>query len=238
MRIDGRTDQAWARLGRIVVVTGTDTGVGKTHASAALAVACAAAGDRVLYLKPVQTGVAPAVEEPDIPDAETVARLVEAAEVTTGGVTTAEVTTAEGWRYGEPMAPVMAAAVEGAEMPSLGEIADWVRARAEETGGCDRVIVEGAGGLLVELCPGGDIPALVTSLRQRFGEREVSVVLVMRPGLGTLNHTGLSLRALRAEGIEPLLLLSGWPERPSLTERLNLAELRGMGDWLGEVPVV
>ena len=58
---------------RVVVVTGTDTGVGKTVATAALAARAVAAGDRVLVVKPVQTGVGGA--DPDVPDVDTVARL-------------------------------------------------------------------------------------------------------------------------------------------------------------------
>lgn len=129
-----------ALLGRTVLVTGTDTDVGKTYATAALAVAGWYAGRRrIAVYKPQQTGMRG--EDPG--DVHDVARLALAA-----GVPSAALTVAEGQRLTEPMAPPPAAAIDGVELLPLTA---HVRKIVELQETHDLVLVEGSGGVLVEL---------------------------------------------------------------------------------------
>lgn len=129
-----------ALLGRTVPVTGTDTDVGKTYATAALAVAGWYAGRRrIAVYKPQQTGMRG--EDPG--DVHDVARLALAA-----GVPSAALTVAEGQRLTEPMAPPPAAAIDGVELLPLTA---HVRKIVELQETHDLVLVEGSGGVLVEL---------------------------------------------------------------------------------------
>lgn len=184
----------------ITVVTGTDTGVGKTICTAALAVhfglGCAVA-------KPVQTGVP--VDEPDI---AVVRRLAGCAAV-------------EFTRLPDPLAPDTAARLRGTTIPTVAEHADRVR---ELAAAHEHVVVEGAGGLLVRLDTGGaTLRELIVDLA---ADHPVQVLVTTRVGLGTLNHAALTVEALRARDVEPAgLLLGAMPTAPDLAERCNLAEL-------------
>lgn len=198
-------------LPRVLVVTGTNTGVGKTIATAALAVALRARGLRVAVAKPTQTGVSS--EEPG--DLQEVCRLAGAAGLTAW----------EGVRLRDPLAPASAARTEGRSIPSVGDLA---RAVAELCGAHDVVLVEGAGGLLVELdSAGGTLADLAVALR--YMGIGVGVVVVAAPGLGTLNHTALTVEALRSRSL-PLVgvVVGSWPQppaQPDLAMRENLADL-------------
>ncbi len=191
---------------RIVFVTGTGTDVGKTVATAAVAAAALAAGQRVAVLKPGQTGVLPG--EPG--DAEEVARL-------TGPLTTRELA-----RYPEPLAPDTAARRSG--LPTIGpqQVADEV---AELTRTHDLVLVEGAGGLLVRYDEAGRTLADMALATAGLG-LPVEIVLVAAAGLGTLNTTALTAEALAARGLAPLgVLVGSWPQDAGLAARCNLADL-------------
>lgn len=193
---------------RFVVVTGTDTEVGKTVATAALAVRAATTGS-VLVVKPTQTGVGP----DEVGDADEVHRLT--------GAPVAELT-----RLRAPLAPEAAARVQGVPIPTVTEHVDRIRALAV---GVDTVLVEGAGGLLVRLdTEGGTVLDLAVALT-------AEVYVVCRAGLGTLNHTELTVATLRAAGVEPAgLIVGAWPRSPGLAEEQNLADL----PRLTGVPVV
>lgn len=202
---------------RVVVVTGTDTGVGKTIATAALAARAAAAGDRVLVVKPVQTGVGGA--DPDVPDVDTVRSLA--------GADAVQLVALD-----EPLAPDTAARRQGVAIPTVREHVSRIR---ELLPSYDLVLVEGAGGLLVRLdAEGGtllDIARDLTfALRRRGADDVVSspveVVVVTRAGLGTLNHTELTVTALRAVQVEPAgLVIGAWPSTPGLAESCNREDL-------------
>jgi len=195
----------------VLVVTGTNTGVGKTIATAALAVALRARGLRVAVAKPTQTGASS--EEPG--DLQEVCRLAGSAGLTAW----------EGVRLRDPLAPASAARTEGRSIPTVTEHA---RAVAELAGGHDVVLVEGAGGLLVELdSAGGTLADLAVALRYKgIG---VGVVVVAAPGLGTLNHTALTVEALRARSLPIVgVVVGSWPQppaEPDLAMRENLADL-------------
>lgn len=201
---------------RVVVVTGTDTGVGKTVATAALAAREAAAGQRVLVIKPVQTGVGGS--DPDPHDTATVASL--------SGVEVLEFVALD-----EPLAPDTAARRAGVAIPTVREHVARIRTLLPSY---DVVLVEGAGGLLVRLdAEGGtllDIARDLTfALRRRTDDvvsSPVEVFVVCRAGLGTLNHTELTVTALRACQVEPAgLVIGSWPDAPGVAEECNRTDL-------------
>jgi dethiobiotin synthetase len=188
----------------IVLVTGTDTDVGKTIVTAAVAAAAQAAGLRVAVIKPGQTGTITGAPT----DIDVISRLA--------GPDTVR-TLAE---YPEPMAPLAAATV--AELPPLElyEVVDAIRAEAEKH---DLVLVEGAGGLLVPMGvrPSGE-SWTVADLATTLG---VSTLVVARAGLGTLNHTALTLEALDRRGVPAGVIIGAWPSAPELVHWANLSEL-------------
>lgn len=190
---------------RVVVVTGTDTGVGKTIATAALA---ATAGDGAVVVKPVQTGVAADPER----DADVVQRLA--------GCPVEEYAALD-----DPLAPDTAARRQGVPIPSVAEHARRIRALVESH---RTVLVEGAGGLLVRLdADGGTLLDLAVLLRETVpADVDVEVVVVCRSGLGTLNHSALTVAALRARRLEPSgLVIGSWPDEPDLAEVCNREDL-------------
>lgn len=186
---------------RFVVVTGTSTDVGKTITTAALA---ATIEGRVLVVKPAQTGAADGDS-----DAREITRL--------SGVECREWVTLP-----EPLAPDVAARRAGVAIPTVREHA--ARLRYLEDEGFDVVVVEGAGGLLVRLdADGGTLRDLAADLADTH---RVDVVVVAGAGLGTLNHTELTVEALRARGLEPAgLVIGSWPADPGLAELCNRDDL-------------
>lgn len=190
--------------GRVVVVTGTSTGVGKTVVTAALAQRAAEAGGSVVVVKPAQTGIG----DGSPGDADEVHRLT--------GCAVQEFTALD-----DPLAPDTAARLRGASIPRVAEYADRIRVLAQFH---DAVVVEGAGGLLVRLDQdGGTLLDLAEELAETVS---VDVVVVAAAGLGTLNHTELTVGALRARGLEPAgLVIGSWPADPGLAERCNADDL-------------
>lgn len=188
----------------VLVVTGTDTGVGKTVATAALAAAARAAGLDVAVCKPVQTGSGPTLTEGDDDLAE-VTRLAGVTEVV------------RGWRYPEPLAPDAAARLAGRPLPTRAELVDLV-VTADAPGRL--VLVEGAGGLLVEMT------AEHATLRDLAADLRAPVTVVARAGLGTLNHTALTVEALAAHGLSCAgVIVGALPAEPGAAERYNLETL-------------
>lgn len=188
----------------IVVVTGTDTGVGKTVATAALACAAGIAGIDVAVCKPVQTGSGPTLVEGDDDLAE-VGRLAGVDRLV------------RGWRYPKPLAPRAAALRSGAVLPSRAELGDLILGSDAP----DRlVIVEGAGGLLVELSSDR------ATLRDLAGDVGAPVLVVAAAGLGTLNHTALTVEALGAQSVPCAgVIVGAYPAAPNVAEASNLDAL-------------
>jgi len=190
----------------VVIVTGTGTGVGKTVATAALASHARTAGIEVAVCKPVQTGA-----DDDLAEVARLAGVTELVSVA---------------RYPEPLAPAAAAASVGRMLPPAGEILDAVRA-ADRPGRL--TLVEGAGGLLVELA------ASRVTLRDLAADLHAPVLLVCEAGLGTLNHTALTLEALERKGLSCAgLVIGAWPQSPGAAENYN----RGALDRLAPVRAV
>lgn len=191
-------------------VTGTDTGVGKTVASAWLAAAARAEGRSVRYVKPVQTGLADGAPGGDA-DFVRLAAGVEAEELL---------------RFAEPLAPAVAAGRAGKPID-----VEWLIASIKErTAACDELLVEGAGGLLAPLTDAMTMADLAHAL-------DAELIVVTRPVLGTLNHTALTLEAAARRGLAiGGLVICGWPDRPGVTERTNLERLEKMASILDIVP--
>jgi dethiobiotin synthetase len=156
-------------MNRRIVVTGTDTGIGKTVFSAGLA---SFLGAR--YWKPVQSGL------DEETDSEAVARL--------GGLSRDRILP-ERYRLQIPASPHRAAEIDGVaiDTQSLG-----VPATGE-----DPLVIEGAGGLMVPL----DRSTLYIDIFERW---QLPVLLCARTVLGTINHSLLSIEALRSRKIEIL----------------------------------
>jgi len=183
---------------RFIVVTGTDTGVGKTVTTAALAVAFETRGMSVAVVKPVQTGV----DWDESGDIDEVVRL-------TGLTDVHEFT-----RRRAALGPESASMLQGAGLPTIAELT--VRICAIDA---DVVVIEGAGGLLVHMdLVGGSIFDLAIGLG-------AEVVVVGREGLGTLNHFALTVEHLRTARIEPHLVLGSCSPDPGLAERSNHNDL-------------
>jgi dethiobiotin synthetase len=185
---------------RALVVAGTDTEVGKTVVTAALAASARARGERVAVVKPVQTGVR-AGEPGDLEEVRRLAGVDDLHELA---------------RFEDPLAPATAARRAGVTPPTVAELAQRIAVLADR----DLVLVEGAGGVLVRFdADGATLADLALLLR-------APVVLVARAALGTLNHTALTCEALRARGIRCLgVVIGAWPARPDLAARCNLEDL-------------
>jgi dethiobiotin synthetase len=183
-----------------VVVTGTDTGVGKTIVTAALAALARERGDRVAVVKPVQTGVRPA-EAGDLDEVHRLSGIDDLHELA---------------RFEEPLAPATAARRARVAPPTVADHAAAIRALDDR----DLVLVEGAGGLLVHLdAAGGTLADLAFSLG-------APVVVVARAGLGTLNAAALTCEALARREVECAgVVIGAWPQEPDLATRCNLDDL-------------
>jgi dethiobiotin synthetase len=162
---------------RGLFVTATDTGVGKTEVACAILAAARGEGLDAVGMKPAQSGVSP--DEPS--DAE---RLRAAS----GGVEPLEVVCP--YSFAAPLAPAVAARVEGRAV-SFARVLAAARAIAARH---EAIVVEGAGGLLVPLTDRETYADLAAALA-------LPVLVVARAGLGTVNHTALTVEALRRRGL-------------------------------------
>lgn len=184
-----------------IIVTGTDTGIGKTVFAAALT---GALGAR--YWKPVQAGP----DEDGGSDSLRVARLA--------GVPETSILP-EAYRLATPCSPHRAAEIDGIAIDP---------ARLALPGGDGPLVIEGAGGVLVPL-------TRQWLYADQFAVWGAPVVLVARTGLGTINHTLLSLEALRARNV-PVLGVAFVGEENADSE----ATIAAMGQVkrLGRLPVL
>ncbi|SHH44836.1 dethiobiotin synthetase [Jatrophihabitans endophyticus] len=190
----------------VLLVTGTGTDVGKTVATAAIAgLAAAERGRRIAVVKPAQTGV-----EPGAPgDLAEVTRLA--------GVTDVH----EFARYPDPLSPHHAAMVSG--LPAL-DFAATAQRIDDLDAEYDTVLVEGAGGLLVPF--DSDRAWTMIDLAHHLN---APLVVVTAPGLGTLNHTALTVERIAEESLELAgIVVGSWPAQPDLAMELNLYDLRAM----------
>ncbi len=222
-------------------ITGTDTGVGKTTVACALLAAGRARGLRVLGMKPIETGC---VAGPDgIPralDAIALERAARGEDLHDRDGNRPAAPTARGasraaalyniYRFAEPLAPSVAAELEGAAValaPILRGV-DRLRSLAP-----DLLLVEGAGGLLVPLTTSIDMADLAAALA-------IPLIVVARDGLGTINHTLLTLEAAAVRGLEvAAVVLSGATTGTSDRDAARNAEeiaRRGRVPVIGRLP--
>ena len=189
-------------------VTGTDTGAGKTVVAAAIAAALHASGQRVAAFKPVVTGLDDARNENWPADHELLAAA-------TGG-RAQDIAAAT---FGPALSPHLAAELAGSELPLDQLIAAARRAAAD----ADVLVVEGVGGLLVPFDAQHDVRDLAVALG-------LPLVVAARAGLGTINHSLLTIEAARAVGLDVrAVVLTPWPDAPSIMERSNRATIARLG---------
>jgi len=162
-------------------ITGTDTEVGKTVIAAALATALREAGWNVGVMKPVASGCVRRREGLVSEDAEFLAQAADVED------SLDEITPI---RLAEPLAPSVAAARAGVAIDLDAMWAAWRRLRAAH----DIVLVEGIGGLLCPVTP----TETVADLARQF---DLPLLIVARSGLGTINHTALTVEAARSRGL-------------------------------------
>ena len=191
---------------RGLFVTGTGTGVGKTAVAAAVCAALRARGEPVAAWKPVVTGT----DEPPgdwPPDHELLAEVAGADPASVAPLT-----------FGPPVSPHLAAELAGTRIEPAELVAAARRAADERF-----LVAEGVGGLLVPLTPG----YLVRDLARDLG---LPLLIAARPGLGTINHTLLTLEAARAVGLEvAAVVMTPWPGEPSDVERSNREAIAAIG---------
>lgn len=192
---------------RGLFVTGTGTGVGKTILSAALLAAMRAADEPVRAHKPVVTGLA---EPPDAwpPDHELLALAA--------GMTAEEVAPL---RFGPAVSPHLAGSLASEQIDAVALVE-----RARATASADEtLIVEGVGGLLVPLTDKFTVRDLAVELA-------LPLLITAQPGLGTINHTLLTIEAARAANLDiAAVVLTPWPSEPSPMERSNRETIARIG---------
>jgi dethiobiotin synthetase len=189
-----------------VFVTGTSTEVGKTVVAAVLARTLAEEGKRVAVFKPAVTGL----EE----EGETDHALLRRA----AGSRQSDEEIAP-YRFEPPASPHLAAALANEEI----EAERLRQAAGAAAAAADAIVCEGVGGLLVPLSR----THLVRDLAVELG---FPLVVVASPGLGTINHTLLTLESARSAGLEVVaVVLNPWPGRPTEIERSNRETIAELG---------
>lgn len=202
-------------LPKAVFITGTDTGVGKTAVTAALAALLLEKGVATGVIKPFQTGT----ELEGLSDAEFIYKFLGR------DCVLSEVSPC---RLKVPLSPYRAAAIEGVDI-ALQDIIEHTRDYISRN---DVTLVEGAGGLCVPVTGSYMMADLAVDL-------DAPMVIVARPGLGTLNHTALSLECARQRGARVLgVMINGFPEPADVASATNPAVLRDVFsvDILGVIP--
>jgi dethiobiotin synthetase len=199
---------------RGVFVTGTDTGVGKTVVAAAICAALAARGERVAAFKPAVTGVEQPAPGEWPHDHELLAASASAGQAP-GDVSP--------HRFGPPLSPHLAAELAGEAL----DPARIVVAAREAGRTADLLVCEGVGGLMVPLTSG----YLVRDLALDLG---LPLLVAARTGLGTINHTLLTVESARSAGLRvAAVVMTPWPAGPERIEHSN----RKTVERLAEVPV-
>jgi dethiobiotin synthetase len=188
-----------------LLVSATDTGVGKTILSAALVAAMHTEGVRAIPHKPVLTGL----EEQGPADHELLAAAA--------GMCAEDVAPL---RYRPAASPPLAAELSGGPPIDPAELLAGARAAAGEG---DVGVVEGVGGLMTPLADGYTVCDFAAQLG-------LPLLIAARPGLGTINHSLLTVAAARAAGLDVrAVVITPWPHQPSVLERSNRETIARMG---------
>ena len=206
-------------LQRSFLVTGTDTGIGKTTVSCAIAAAAAARGCKVGVLKPIETGCRPDPRGVLIPeDAERLRYFSGCRE---------SIDTICPYRFTDPLAPSIAALRDGHEIQVdaiVESIADFRKRH-------DLTLVEGAGGLLVPIW--GD-----TTFADLAARANLPLLIVVGNRLGAINHAQLTAGWARAVGLETAgYIVNNLSPEDDLASRTNIDVLADLlGPPLGILP--
>ncbi len=196
-------------------VTGTDTDVGKTALSALLLAEIRRRGINAAPMKPAQTGC----ENGAVPDLDYSLAMAGM------NVSADDYKKMAPYRFEPACSPHLAAELAGTEI----EIAEMVIAARELASDYEFVLAEGAGGLIVPLNRRETMLDLMQALR-------FPVLLAARPGLGTINHTLLSIRALRSEGLDiaGIVFVARTDEEFTFIEEDNAVTI----EQFGKIPIL
>lgn len=199
-----------------IFITGTDTGVGKTYVGACIAAALRGKGIDVGVMKPAETGCRLRRGEPVPADALVLMRAAGIAD---------PLELVNPFRFLAPLAPLVAAERDGKRL----RLRTIVTAYRELEQRHEFMIVEGAGGVLVPLTADKSYRDLAALLG-------LPVLIVARPGLGTINHTLLTIEALRRKNIPLAGIVINYvaPRSSGLAERTNPAVI----ERLSGVPIL
>ena len=187
---------------KIIFVTGTDTGVGKTLLTALLLQHLRASGCHALAMKPFCSGGRGDVE------------LLQSLQ--RGEISDDE---ANPFYFSEPVAPL--ASLQKAKQKI--RLDDVVKKIFDVEKKCDRLVVEGSGGLLVPLGEDFQVADLIARLKPK-------VVVVGRNRLGTINHTLLTVEALRARGLRRISVVLMDDGKSDLSANTNRNILIGLAE--------
>lgn len=206
-------------------VTGTDTGVGKTIIAAALIKAVGILGVRACGMKPIETGCSREGDELIPADGmflKNIARMDETSSYVTPCC------------FEHPLAPIVAADIEG--VPS--DLNKIKKAFKMLTRTYDAIVVEGVGGLLVPI----NKEYFILDLAKEFG---LPLIIVSRPGIGTINHTLLTVNYAVKEGLDVAGIIINYTYQskgsaaeetnPQIIKQLSPAPLIGVFPYLSEI---
>jgi dethiobiotin synthetase len=209
-----------------VFVTGTGTEVGKTVVAAVIAHALAEEGKRVAVFKPAVTGLdelAAGGRKSNTADDLSAHRRGDAADhellrwAAGSGQRDEEIAP---YQYGPPMSPHLAAGLVSEEI----EPERLVNAAHSAAASADAIVCEGVGGLLVPL----SFTYLVRDFAVALG---LPLVIAASPGLGTINHTLLTIEAARSAGLDvAAVVLTPWPQSPGRVEESNRETIAALGE--------
>lgn len=187
-----------SELSKGIFVTGTDTGVGKTMVTAAIAWNLKQAGRSVAVMKPVQTGTI--VSGPT--DIEFVQEVLGSDH---------QIDVACPFSFPDPVAPLVASMLAGERI----QIDKIIESYNQLSANNDFVIVEGAGGLLVPILEDYFMSDLALDL-------DLPLLIVSRPNLGTINHSLLTIESAEKKGLEVAgVVISNFPWDPGIPEQTN-----------------
>jgi dethiobiotin synthetase len=185
-------------------ITGTDTGVGKTVVTAALAAAFAKQGYSVGVMKPIETGVATERRSDAV-------RLKRAAQVTDS------LDLIRPFAFRLPLAPLDAARSERRSIKLSAIMHAYRKLRSQH----DLLLVEGVGGVHVPITPTSDVLDLIVKMK-------APALVVGRAGLGGVNHALLAINALRQRKIPIVALVLNWttPAKTAVARRQERSTVR------------
>ncbi|MDO8282809.1 MAG: dethiobiotin synthase [Thermodesulfovibrionia bacterium] len=207
-------------MGRGLFITGTDTGVGKTFVTAGILRSLNAMGYRSCPMKPAETGCATRGGLLVPADA---LKLLEASGLNE------PLDTVNPYRFRHALAPSASAEKDNAVISKKKIIAGYNMLRKKY----DFTIVEGSGGMMVPLYKKYLFIDLIKDM-------DIPLIIVARPGLGTINHTLLTLKAARDVGINVIGVILNHSMKAakdaSVSSNPNMIRSIGKADILGEVP--